>query len=56
MKCKCTDFTDLIVQYKIVGGVSDMDLQEELITEADLMLELTEKLAVAKESAREDVS
>ena len=42
-KCKCMDFTVLIVQYMIGVGVSDTDLQEELLTEAD---------AIAKESAK----
>ena len=52
MKCKCTDFTDLIVLYKLVVGVSDMELLEELLTEADLTIESAEKKAVAKESAK----
>ena len=52
MKCKCTDFTDLIVLYKLVVGVSDMELLEELLTEADLTIESDEKKAVAKESAK----
>ena len=33
-------------------GVSDMELQEELLTKADLTLATAEKLAVAKESAK----
>ena len=49
---KNDDFTDLIVLYKLVAGVSDMELQEEFLTEADLTLESAEKLAVAKESAK----
>ena len=33
-------------------AVSDMELQAELLTEADLTLESAEKKAVAKESAK----
>ena len=36
----------------MVAGVSDMELQEELLKKADLTLEVAEKLAVAKESAK----
>ena len=55
VKCACrknNDFTDLIVLYKFVAGVSDMELQEDFLTEAELTLESAEKLAVAKESAQ----
>jgi hypothetical protein len=54
-KCECgndVDFTDILVLYKIVAGVSDMELQEDLLTKADLTLTKAEKMAVAKESAR----
>ena len=59
VKCKCIDFTDPMVLYMLVAGVNDMELQEELLTEADLTLELAEKKAIAKESAKysqEDIS
>ena len=36
----------------LVAGVSDMELQEEFLTEADLTLESDDKLAVANESAK----
>ena len=52
VKCQYTDFTDLIVLYKLVVGVIDMELLEELLTEADLTIESAEKKAVAKESAK----
>ena len=32
VKCKCTDFTDHMVLYKLVEGLNDMELQEELLT------------------------
>ena len=54
MKCACrkdNDFTELIVLYKLVAGISDVELQEEFLTEAELRLESAERLAVAKESA-----
>ena len=38
--------------YKLVVGVSDMGLLEELLAEADLTIESAEKKAVAKESAK----
>ena len=55
IKCECgkdNDFTESIIFYKLVAGVSDMELQEELLTKADLNLAAAEKLAVAKESAK----
>ena len=55
LKCGCgkdNDFTESIILYKLVAGVSDMELQEELLTKADLTLATAEKLAVAKESAK----
>ena len=55
LKCDCgkdNDFTESIILYKLVAGVSDMELQEELLTKADLTLSVAEKLAVAKESAK----
>ena len=55
IKCDCgkdNDFTESIIFYKLVAGVSDMELQEELLTKADLNLAAAEKLAVAKESAK----
>ena len=52
VKYKCIDFTDHMVLYMLVAGVNDMELQEELLTEVDLTLELAEKKAVAKESAK----
>ena len=54
-ECACrrnNDFTDLIMLYKLMAGVSDMELQEDFLTEAELTLESAEKLAVAKESAQ----
>ena len=55
LKCPCgkdNDFTESIILYKLVAGVSDMELQEELLKKADLTLAVAEKLAVAKESAK----
>ena len=53
--CACrkeNDFTDSIILYKLVAGVSDTELQEEFLTEADLTLESAKKIAIAKESAK----
>ena len=53
--CKCNevvDFTDTIVLYKLLAGVSDADLQGDLLKEADLTLEKAEKMAVTAESAK----
>ena len=38
VKCKCTDFTDHMVLYKLVEGLNDLELQEELLTEEELTL------------------
>ena len=54
LKCSCekdNDFTESIILYKLMAGVSDMELQVELLTKADLTLATAEKLAMAKESA-----
>jgi hypothetical protein len=54
-KCVCgedTDFTDNLVLYKLVAGVSDMELQEELLKKTYLTLAEAEKMAVAKESVK----
>ena len=55
LKCTCgkeNDFTESIILYKLMAEVSDMELQEELLTKADLNLATVEKLALAKESAK----
>ena len=57
VKCSCgcgkdISFTDKIILYKLVAGVSDMRLQEELLEKTDLTLEEAEKMAVAKETAK----
>ena len=54
VKCECgkdADFTDSIILYKLVAGVSDLELQEELLIKSDLILTSAETLAMAKESA-----
>ena len=55
LKCSCgkdNSFTDKIILYKLVAGVCDMELQEELLTKSNLTLVEAEKLAVAKEAAK----
>ena len=54
-KCECgkeVDFADILVLYKLVAGVSDMELQEEMMIKPDLTLAEAEKMAVLKESAK----
>ena len=53
VECGCVkdiSFTDKIILYKLVAGVTDMKLQEKLLTKTDLTLEEDEKMALAKES------
>ena len=55
LKCSCgkdNSFTDSIVLHKLVAGVCDTELQEELLTKDNLTLAVAEKMAVAKESAK----
>jgi len=55
VKCKCernVNFTDHITMYKLVDGVLDRELQEELLVKADLTLEKAEDIAVEKESEK----
>ena len=46
------DFTYIIGLYELVAGVSNMELQEDLLTNKDLMLKEADKMAAAKDSAK----
>ena len=53
-KCECgeeIDYPEEVVLFRLVAGVSDLELQEYLLKIENLNLEKAEKLAVAKESA-----
>ena len=54
-RCECgkeVDYTEEVVLFRLVAGVSDLELQEDLLKVENLNLEEAEKLAVAKESAK----
>ena len=53
-KCECVeeiDYPEEVVLFRLVAGVSNLELQEGLLKIENLNLEKAEKLAVAKESA-----
>ena len=55
VKCGCgkdISFTDKMILYKLVYGVSDKKLQMELLTKTDLTLEVAEKMAEANERVK----
>ena len=54
LRCSCgkNNSLDSIILYKLVAGVCDTELQEELLTKDNLTLAVAEKMAVAKESAK----
>ena len=52
--CECekmVDFTYTLMFYKLLAGISDEELQKELLKKTKLSLADTEKMAVATESA-----
>ena len=54
-RCECgkvVDYTDEVVLFRLVAGVSDPELQEDLLKVDNLSLKEAEKLAIAKESAK----
>ena len=55
MSCACgrsVDFKDNFTLYMLVAGVSDPEIQEDLLTEDNLTLVRAEQKAIAKESAK----
>ena len=53
--CSCgksVDFKDTFTLYMLVAGVSDTEIQQDLLTKDDLTLETAESRAIAKESAK----
>ena len=55
MNCSCgesVDYTDQITLYMLVAGMTDSEIQEELLTVDNLTLEDAEKKAVSIESAK----
>ena len=54
-KCSCgesVDYTDQITLYMLVAGMTDLEIQEELLTKDNLTLADAEKEAITKESAK----
>lgn len=54
-KCSCgenVDYTEDMVLCRLVSGIHDQELQEDLLKVENLTLKKAEKLAVAKESAK----
>ena len=55
VSCSCglsVDFKDTFTLYMLVAGVSDTEIQQDLLTKDDLTLDTAEKRAIAKESAK----
>ena len=55
INCSCgknVDFRDTFTLYMLVAGVSDAEIQQDLLTKDDLTLDTAEKRAIAKESAK----
>ena len=53
--CSCgneVDFTNGMVLFRLVAGIADAEIQEELLTKESINLNKAEKLAVAMESAK----
>ena len=54
-RCTCgasVDFKDTFTLYMLVAGVSDTEIQQDLLTKEDLTLDSAESRAIAKESAK----
>lgn len=58
MKLNCSscntpnDYSDKVILTLLVKGISDTELQQDLLTEADLTIERCTKMAVARETAK----
>ena len=55
LACKCgenVDYTDEITLYMLIAGLSDPEIQEELLNIEEITLEKAEKKAMAKEAAK----
>ena len=55
VSCSCgskVEFRDTFTLYMLVAGISDTEIQQDLLTEDDLTLDNAEKKAIAKEAAK----